>query len=89
MSWRDIQDRAIVSMSIVLGILVFVAILALFGYLVAGLCVRARVANAKELYRVFWRASFAKTCRGMRLAMYLAIEVNQILAIHSCTFSCS
>lgn len=33
MSWRDIQDRAIVSMSIVLGILVFVAILALFGYL--------------------------------------------------------
>lgn len=33
MSWRDIQDRAIVSMSIVLGALVFVAILALFGYL--------------------------------------------------------
>lgn len=33
MSWRDIQDRAIVSMSIVLGTLVLVAILALFGYL--------------------------------------------------------
>ena len=33
MSWRDIQDRAIVSMSIVLGALVFVAILALLGYL--------------------------------------------------------
>lgn len=33
MSWRDIQDRAIVSMSIVLSALVFVAILALFGYL--------------------------------------------------------
>lgn len=33
MSWRDIQDRAIVSMSIVLGALVLVAILALFGYL--------------------------------------------------------
>ena len=33
MSWRDIQDRAIVSISIVLGTLVLVAILALFGYL--------------------------------------------------------
>lgn len=33
MSWRDMQDRAIVSMSIVLGTLVLVAILALFGYL--------------------------------------------------------
>lgn len=29
----NIQDRAVVSMSIVLGALVFVAILALFGYL--------------------------------------------------------
>lgn len=36
MSWRDIQDRAIVSLYIIgvlIGILVFVAILALFGYL--------------------------------------------------------
>ncbi|WP_407379254.1 hypothetical protein [Helicobacter sp.] len=33
MSWRDIQDRAIVSMSIVLGALVFVGILALLSYL--------------------------------------------------------
>lgn len=33
MSWRDIQDRAIVSISIVLGALVFVGILALLGYL--------------------------------------------------------
>lgn len=33
MSWRDIQDRAIVSMSIVLGILACVAFVVLLGYL--------------------------------------------------------
>lgn len=61
MSWRDIQDRAIVSMSIVLG---RISACSDFGIVwlsgLARLCVRARVANAKELYRVSWCPSIAK-----------------------------